>query len=218
MLLHTSGARIPLSPVKTGIQTKIGIKSDKRGVFMSDLTKRAMAASLKKLLEQKPIDKITVKDITEDCGVNRHTFYYHFQDIYELVEWVCAEEMNSVVGTHKTYETWKQGFLDLYNYLHDNKNLVMNVYNSGYRNYLEKYIGSLVRPYISDILAVQSKGMKISYDKLEFITDTYTYGIISISMDWISNDMSMRYEKSMNFFVRLLDGSMKYTLQKFSEQ
>ncbi len=54
---------------------------------MSQVTKRALAASLIKLLSQKPLDKVTVKDIIEDCGVNRQTFYYHFKDIYDLVDW-----------------------------------------------------------------------------------------------------------------------------------
>ena len=53
---------------------------------MSQTTKRALEASLKKLLLQKPLNKITINDITEDCGVNRMTFYYHFKDIYDLVE------------------------------------------------------------------------------------------------------------------------------------
>ncbi|MGI5984279.1 MAG: TetR family transcriptional regulator [Clostridiales bacterium] len=185
---------------------------------MSEITKQALAASLKKLLEQKPIDKITVKDIVEDCGVNRHTFYYHFQDIYELIEWLCINEANEVLGTHKTYDTWKEGFLDLYGYLHDNKAIVMNAYHSKYRNYLENYIRSLVRPYIIDFLEIQSEGMKISEEKFEFIADTYTYGIVSLAMDWIADDMMTRYNNSMKFFLRLLDGSMKYTLQKFAEQ
>ena len=55
---------------------------------MAQTTKRALAASLKKLAAKKPLDKITVIDITEDCGVNRQTFYYHFQDIFDLVEWI----------------------------------------------------------------------------------------------------------------------------------
>lgn len=59
---------------------------------MSQTTKRALAASLKKLLSDKPLDKITVTDIAEDCGVNRQTFYYHFQDIYDLVEWIYTSE------------------------------------------------------------------------------------------------------------------------------
>ncbi|NLH00568.1 MAG: TetR family transcriptional regulator [Clostridiales bacterium] len=184
---------------------------------MSDITKHALASSLKKLMQQKPIDKITVKDIVEDCGVNRHTFYYHFQDIYELIEWLCMDEANRAIGNHKTFDTWKRGFHDLYGYLHANKAIIMNAYNSNYRNYLERYIRTLVRPYIQDFLRIQSEGMNIPNEKLEFICDTYTYGIVSLAMDWIANDMTARYENSMNFFLELLDGSMKHTLEKFSE-
>lgn len=59
---------------------------------MSQVTKRALEASLKNLLLKKPLSKITINDITEDCGINRMTFYYHFKDIYDLVEWSCAED------------------------------------------------------------------------------------------------------------------------------
>lgn len=59
---------------------------------MSQTTKRALEASLKNLLAQKPLDKITINDIATDCGINRMTFYYHFKDIYDLVEWSCVED------------------------------------------------------------------------------------------------------------------------------
>ena len=59
---------------------------------MSQTTKRALEASLKKLLLEKPLNKITINDITEDCGVNRMTFYYHFKDIYDLVDWILTED------------------------------------------------------------------------------------------------------------------------------
>lgn len=59
---------------------------------MSQITKRALARSLKKLLRQRALNKITISDITNDCGINRMTFYYHFKDIYDLVEWMCMED------------------------------------------------------------------------------------------------------------------------------
>lgn len=59
---------------------------------MSQITKRAIEASLKNLLLKKPFDKITINDIAEDCGISRMTFYYHFKDIYDLVEWACEED------------------------------------------------------------------------------------------------------------------------------
>ena len=62
------------------------------GVFMSQITKKALAPSLKNLLLKKPLNKITINDITDDCGINRMTFYYHFKDIYDLAEWACLQE------------------------------------------------------------------------------------------------------------------------------
>ena len=64
---------------------------------MSQVTKRALEASLKKLLLERPLDKITVTDIAEDCGINRMTFYYHFRDIYDLVEWACQEDARRIL-------------------------------------------------------------------------------------------------------------------------
>ena len=65
---------------------------------MASTTKRALEASLKKLLLEKPLNKITVTDICEDCGISRMTFYYHFQDIYDLVEWSCQEDAGKAGG------------------------------------------------------------------------------------------------------------------------
>ena len=55
---------------------------------MSVITKKALASSLKNLMKKATLNQITVKDVVTDCGVNRQTFYYHFQDIYDLVEWI----------------------------------------------------------------------------------------------------------------------------------
>ena len=60
---------------------------------MSEITKKALAESLKKLLSKNKLNKITIKEITEDCGVNRQTFYYHFKDIYDLLEWIYKNEV-----------------------------------------------------------------------------------------------------------------------------
>ena len=75
---------------------------------MSQVTKRALAASLIKLLSQKPLDKVTVKDIIEDCGVNRQTFYYHFKDIYDLVDWIFLEMASEFLDGKETYDTWQK--------------------------------------------------------------------------------------------------------------
>ena len=95
---------------------------------MSKITKNALSASLKKLLLQKPFDKITVTDITEDCGLNRMTFYYHFQDIYDLLEWTCQEDARKYLKNKKTYDTWQEGYLNIFYGALENKEFILNVY------------------------------------------------------------------------------------------
>ena len=94
---------------------------------MSQVTKRALEQSLKNLLLQKSLTKITVKDITEDCGINRMTFYYHFKDIYDLVEWACLEDARKALEEKKTFDTWQQGFLQIFEAVQANKPFIMNV-------------------------------------------------------------------------------------------
>ena len=100
-------------------------------VFVSQTTKRALEASLKKLLLEKPLNKITINDITEDCGVNRMTFYYHFKDIYDLVDWILAEDAAKAMEGRRGFGTWSEAYLDVLHQLQDNKTLVLNVYRSG---------------------------------------------------------------------------------------
>ena len=78
---------------------------------MPNRTKQALEASLKKLLLEKPLDRITIQDLAADSGISRMTFYYHFQDIYDLVEWVCYEDAVKALKGKKTYDTWQEGFL-----------------------------------------------------------------------------------------------------------
>lgn len=80
---------------------------------MSQTTKRAIAASLKKLLETTPLSKITIADIAEDCCISRMTFYYHFQDIYDLVKWICFDEGSRALSCMADGASWQEGFRSL---------------------------------------------------------------------------------------------------------
>ena len=107
---------------------------------MSQMTKRALVASLKDLLAEKPLDKITVTDLTEHCGVNRMTFYYHFKDIYDLVEWAYIESATRALAGQKTYDTWQQGFLQILQAVQMDKVFVTKVYHSISREHIENYL------------------------------------------------------------------------------
>ena len=67
---------------------------------MANTTKQALEQSLKKLMQVKALDKITIRELADDCGLKRQAFYYHFEDIYDLVRWMFQQEAVSLLRQH----------------------------------------------------------------------------------------------------------------------
>ena len=107
---------------------------------MANTTKLALEAALKKELLTKSLDKITINELAEDCGISRMAFYYHFKDIYDLVEWVCVEDGTKALQGKKTYENWQEGFCQIFEAVQENKPFIMNVYRCVDREQVEKYL------------------------------------------------------------------------------
>lgn len=156
---------------------------------MSLLTKRALAESLKKLMLEKPLNKITINDITEACGVNRMTFYYHFRDIYDLVEWICDEEARKALEGHSGEETWQQDLYRIFMAMRRDKSFVMNVYNSLSRERLERYLCRTTYDMVSELVEESSKDPEASDEDKEFLADFFKYAIVGFELEWIENDM-----------------------------
>ena len=156
---------------------------------MSQVTKRALEASLKNLLLKKPHDKITINDITEDCGINRMTFYYHFKDIYDLIEWCCVEDAKKALEGKKTYDTWQQGFLQIFEAVLDNKPFILNVYHSVSREQVELYLYKLTYDLLIGVVEEKSAGMNVRDEDKKFIADFYKYAFVGLMLDWVKHDM-----------------------------
>ena len=140
---------------------------------MSQVTKRAIEQSLKNLLLKKPLTKITINDLAEDCGINRMTFYYHFKDIYDLVEWVCLEDARRALEEKKTYDTWQQGFVQIFEAVRENKPFVMNVYRCVHREQVEKYLKPLVDNLLLGVINEEAAGMTVRDEDKAFIAQVY---------------------------------------------
>ena len=142
---------------------------------MSLQTEKALAASLKKLLEKKTLNKITVKDITDDCGVNRQTFYYHFHDIYDLVEWIFTQEALGYMSDGLTKQNWKIVTAAVMDGMLREKSFVMNAYYSLNRRQLEEFLQKLARPALTDLVQQIAEGQQVSQEDLEFMIDILTF-------------------------------------------
>ena len=178
-------------------------------------TKKALAESLKNLLLQKPLNKITISDIADDCGINRMTFYYHFKDIYDLVEWTCAEEAAQAMEGKKTYDTWQEGFLNIFSAVQSNKPLIMNVYRCVSRERIEQYLNPLIHALILGVVEEKSAEMPVSEADKRFIASFYEHAFIGVMLEWIDNNMREEPFVLVERTSRVMHGSILRALDAF---
>lgn len=181
---------------------------------MSDLTKRALEQSLKNLLLQKPLHKITISDIADDCGINRMTFYYHFKDIYDLVEWSCQEDAAKALAGKKTYETWQQGFEQIFEAVLANKPFIMNVYHSVSREQVETYLYKLTYDLLEGVVEEQAAGMSVRPEDKAFIANVYKYAFVGLMLDWIKGDMKGDPRELVDRLELVIHGSVRAALER----
>ena len=181
---------------------------------MADMTKRALGVSLKRLLLTKPVTKITINDIAGDCGISRGTFYYHFQDIYDLVEWTTREDARRVLEGNRSYDTWQQGFLNIFRAVEENKPFILNVYRHVSREQIEQFLYQVVYGLLRDVVEERSAGMTVKEEDKRFIADFYKFAFVGLMLNWIQGDMKEDPEVIVTRLSILIEGDITRCLNK----
>lgn len=178
---------------------------------MSSLTtKRAIAYTFKDLLKEKPFNKITVNDIAGKCDINRQTFYYHFQDIRDLVEWICIDEVDKLLEEKEKYEKWEDKFLLIFKIMKEEKIFVKNIYHSVSVEVLRSNLSRLVYPIIYNEIVEKSKGTSLREEDKKFITDFYKFSFVAIVLDWIDKGMYEDPKLIVENVSRLVTGTIDH--------
>ena len=177
-------------------------------------TKLALEASLKNLLLKKPVDKITITDLTNDCGITRMAFYYHFKDIYDLVEWSCYEDASKALHGKKTYETWQEGLMQIFEAVMENKPFIMNVYHCVDRAQVEKYLTPLTDELLMGVIEEKSRGVQVRSEDKEFIARIFSYCFIGMMLDWIRDDMKEQPEIIVDKLALVLKDAVTNAIER----
>lgn len=185
---------------------------------MSNRTKQELEAALKRQLLKKTLDKITINELAEDCGISRMTFYYHFRDIYDLVEWSCIEDATKALQGKKTYNTWQEGLLQIFEAVYENKPFIMNVFRSVSREKIESFLFQLTYGLIESVVKEQARGMNITEDQMRFIAEFYKYSFVGIMLDWIRQGMKADYELIVRDICTTMHGNIANSIRNFCSQ
>jgi len=152
-------------------------------------TKKAIAASLKKLMKTKPFSKITISEIIADVGVNRKTFYYHFEDIYALLKWIFESEAVEVIKQFDLALDYEEAISFVMDYVEKNDYIIECAYDSIGRDELKRFLFNdfidLAKTIIA--LAEQEQNVTLDDDYKNFLCIFYTEAIAGILLDWIQN-------------------------------
>ena len=136
---------------------------------MAQLTKNAIMDAFVRLLEQTPMDQITVQAITAECGISRNTFYYHYSDIYALLKAMLQRDMDTLLARRQPREHASEGLRRLIEYISTRQRMVQHIYSAVGHATMEDYLldttWDLFMAYILDT----AEGLNPSKEDLEFI-------------------------------------------------
>lgn len=180
----------------------------------NEMTKEAIARALRELAQTRPFGEISVQDIVRQCKVSRKTFYNHFEDKYQLVNWIFNHEIGNWLVAETTLEDWPKGSLALCRYLRENRVYYKNVLHFEGQNNLKEYLYALTEQQIKALLQELGAAKTISPEDLSFIIHFYYHAFIGELSVWVRQNM----EDSPEHIVERWEGMVDRTLENFVEK
>lgn len=167
-----------------------------------EITKAALAAGLRRLITKKKLNQITIKDITNECGISRNAFYYHFSDKYDLVNWIFISQTLPVINTFSAPDRYFDGFVALCRHMLEDKQFYMEAFrysgqNSLWETLTESYY-ELIKIHISTVYA--QIGYRLTADELFITARLETHAYVGIIREWVHDGMNENY---LSYFEQL---------------
>ena len=169
-------------------------------------TKRTHADSLKKIMKQKSFSKITVSEIIADCGVNRKTFYYHFEDIFALLKWMFEEEAIEVVKHFDLLIDYEEAIRFVMQYVDENNYIISCAYDSIGRDEMKRFFyADLIGIVTSVIDAAEEKfDIKVDNDFKNYVAKFYTEALSGMLIDWVKDKDNHDREKVVKYLTAII--------------
>lgn len=154
---------------------------------MPNFARNAINASFLKLLDQRPLHQITVKDIVEDCGVNRNSFYYHFEDLPALLEEIVGEQVAALMERHPTIDSVEEGGDAIAEFATQYKRAVYHIYNSLSRDMFERQLMKLCEYVVSAYLETVPAGLLLSVEDRAVMIRFHRCSLFGTVIDWLND-------------------------------
>ena len=183
---------------------------------MAKSTKNQIMTTLAELLREKRLDDITVTELVEKCGISRQAFYYHFSDLYGVVDYAIQQLRDELKIARP--EEWRASLERTLTMLRENRTLVLNVYRAYERSYVEHDLRRWGEPLVEARTRMAAKGYSVTEDQIAFMTELLTQSLASIVLSWVERGMPSSIIERMDDFDILVEGCLEYTMERLAQK
>ncbi|WP_101696290.1 TetR-like C-terminal domain-containing protein [Clostridium minihomine] len=176
-------------------------------------TKKMIRQVFVQMLNKRPLNKITVKDIAEACEINRNTFYYYYTDVYVLLSEIFQTELQIVIDKYNETLSWEESFIVAAKFAVDNKTAVYHVYNSMQRETLVNYIYNVAGNVMIRFVENVSEGIPASEEDRKLIASFYQCALTEMVLRWIAAGMKEDPDTVIRRIGQLFAGNIEASLR-----
>jgi len=180
---------------------------------MAQFTKKAILDAFLRLLEQMPLDKITVRDICADCQISRNTFYYHYGDLYALLEAALRREIQFLQEKHRQGENWYENLRRLFSSVSEHRQQIYHIYRSANHDILMQNLFRATEELFMEYVREAAQGLTVPDKDIQFICFSYQSMFAGMLMDWLRRGMHGDPADFLDRAQRLLLGNTRRMLE-----
>ncbi len=180
---------------------------------MNRLTQKALARAIMDLLRTRTLDKITIRDITDSCGLTRNTFYYHFHDIYDLLRWIFQEMTDEIMNKYVDEQDWEGGLEETLAFLYENRQMILHVYESISFDLLLRFVNDVIYRHAEVIVSREAKDIQLSREAITIAAEFYMNAIVGSVLRWIREGMQEKPEGMAHVYNIMFQGTVEAALR-----
>ena len=185
---------------------------------MKQFTEKAIKQAFIKLLNERPLDRITIKDIVEECGVARNTFYYHFADIPTLLENIINGEIERVLSDTETDQAWEDAFISGAQFALENKRFIYHAYKSVRHEEVERYLNSVAGEIMRRLVTRVAEEIPVSREDKLLIAEFYKYALVGMVKGWLDQGMKTDPVPVIKRLGVMLEGNIELSLRRLASR
>ncbi len=184
---------------------------------MPNFTERAIKETLIKLLNERPLSQITVKDIVEECGINRNSFYYHFQDLPSLVEEIITEEAENIIKEYPSVDSIEDCLKAGVQFAVKNRKAVLHIYNSANRDLYEQHMWRVCQHVVSRYIDTAVGDRQLKDNDKKILIRYYKCMCFGQVMEWLDGGMKEDIMSSFSRICELKKGMLEEIINRSIE-